>query len=244
MKREIINFPLAEIEPVRTPVFQSQGITPGDKPSHVVYELYEDGVELFLKLAEPAAIISEISIREFAAIYTGEDKNGKNTPLEHIFPRATNLALFVGTLGEKISREISRLLDGCDFALGFMLDSVASFCADKVSKMSEQYFLKTLLKRGQADNSTRVLNYSPGYCGWDISGQGKLFASLHSEEIWIRLNESYLMTPLKSVSGVLVAGDRKIHYFKNNYPFCKECKTRTCRYRIRSLEAWIPVRED
>jgi len=235
MKREIINISLAEIEPVRTPIFQSQGIPPGNKPSRVVYDLYDEGVELFLKLAEPVTIISEISIREFAAIYAGAGKNEKDTPLEHIFPRAANLALFAGTLGEKISREISRLLEGCDFAHGFMLDSVASFCADKVAAISEQFFLKFLLKGGQADDSIRVLNYSPGYCGWHISGQGKLFAYLHPEEIGIRLNESYLMTPLKSVSCVLVAGERKIHYFKNNYPFCNECKTHTCRSRIRSL---------
>ena len=235
MKREIIRISTAAIEPVRRQIFQSQGIPPGNKPSDVVYDLYEEGVELFLKLADPVAVISEISIREFAAIYSGEGKNEKDTPLEHIFPHAANVALFAGTLGEKISREISRLLGGFDFARGYMLDSVASFCADRVATMSELLFLKSLFARGLADNSTCVLNYSPGYCGWHISGQGKLFAYLHPGEIGITLNESYLMTPLKSVSGVLVAGEQTIHYFKNNYPFCNECKTRTCRSRIRSL---------
>lgn len=235
MNKEIIKYSLADIEPERVSIFESQGIGPEADPSPVVYQLYETGVELFMKLAEPKGIIRSISTADFSRVYAGDGNNDNDTPLEHIYPRATGLALFAGTLGEKVSKEISRLLDGGDFALGFMLDSVASFCANKVSWLAEKYFLKNLSSDGQADKTTRALNYSPGYCGWHISGQVKLFAYLHPEEIGITLNDSHLMLPLKSVSGVLAAGEKEIHHFKNDYPFCSDCRTRTCRFRIRSL---------
>jgi hypothetical protein len=81
-----------------------------------------------------------------------------------------------------------------------------------------------------------VLGYSPGYCGWHISGQKKLFASLKPRKIGISLNEGFLMTPLKSVSGVLVGGKREIHLFTPNYSFCKSCKTHSCLPRMKELK--------
>ena len=63
-----------------------------------------------------------------------------------------------------------------------------------------------------------VLRYSPGYCGWHISGQRRLFAHLRPERIGITLHDSYLMEPLKSVSGVLIAGAKEIHAFADTYP--------------------------
>jgi hypothetical protein len=76
------------------------------------------------------------------------------------------------------------------------------------------------------------LRYSPGYCGWHLSGQRALFAALQPEEIGITLRESMLMVPLKSMSGVIVAGLPAIHAFADDYPFCGECRTRGCRERI------------
>jgi hypothetical protein len=43
------------------------------------------------------------------------------------------------------------------------------------------------------------------------------------------------MQPLKSVSGVLVAGPGSIHDFDDDFDFCDECATRQCRERIASI---------
>ena len=39
------------------------------------------------------------------------------------------------------------------------------------------------------------------------------------------------MEPLKSVSGVLVAGAPDIHRFADEFTFCTACTTRACRAR-------------
>ncbi len=82
-----------------------------------------------------------------------------------------------------------------------------------------------------------VLPYSPGYCGWDLSGQRQLFAQLQPDAIGISLNDSCLMQPMKSVSGVFVAGEGEIHEFVNEYDFCSLCTTMACRRRLKSLTA-------
>jgi ArsR family metal-binding transcriptional regulator len=44
------------------------------------------------------------------------------------------------------------------------------------------------------------------------------------------------MYPLKSISGVLVAGDMDIHRFKPKFTFCKNCKEHKCVSRLAILE--------
>jgi cobalamin-dependent methionine synthase I len=94
-----------------------------------------------------------------------------------------------------------------------------------------------LSKQGADNPSMRLLRYSPGYCGWHVSGQRALFDVLRPEEIGITLRESFLMEPLKSISGVIVGGPAEIHSFENSYPFCADCEDRSCRKRIQSIMA-------
>jgi hypothetical protein len=96
-------------------------------------------------------------------------------------------------------------------------------------------FLELLPAEGSTAGDTRVLPYSPGYCGWHITAQARLFEFLHPEDIGITLNSSYLMQPLKSVSGVLVAGKGEIHKFRPKFSFCADCKTHQCVERMASV---------
>jgi hypothetical protein len=231
--RQIIDIPVEQIKPDPNGVFQAQGIPPGTSPAERVQELYESAEERFFQLCAPMGIQSGISIEKFSRVYTGNGMNETDTPLEHIFPRASHLALFAFTLGEKISSEIEQLLQNKNLALGYMLDAVASYCTDKAAEAAQTIYLKQLREAGQADESTRVLLYSPGYCGWHVSGQKKLFEYLEPGEIGIHLKESFLMIPLKSISGVLVAGAASIHHFANHFPCCAHCPTHNCRERIK-----------
>jgi hypothetical protein len=43
------------------------------------------------------------------------------------------------------------------------------------------------------------------------------------------------MTPLKSISGVLITGKKEIHVIEDDYPFCSQCKTHSCQQRIKAL---------
>jgi len=233
--RQIIDISVKDVIPGRKEVFASQGIPSNvDIPSKVI-EIFNTATELFMQQADPVGIIYEVSIPEFDIIYEGEGLNEPETPLEKIYRKADYLALFATTIGEKISKTIANLSNNNELALGSMLDSVASEGADKVADKLEEYLSDILSLNGLIKPDTGILRYSPGYCGWHISGQKKLFEFLHPEEIGIMLLDSYIMKPIKSVSGVIVVGNRKIHIFKDNYPFCAQCETHSCRERIRSL---------
>ncbi len=231
-------------------IFERQGMPPGRMPGageDRALALARDARELYAGLAAPAGIAAEVNAREFATIYAGEGRNAPETPLTAIFPRAQRLTLFAVTIGTAVSERIAALFDAREFALATMLDAAASAGVELAADALEV----TLGEKAAASEGTEPpdapagsrsvhLRYSPGYCGWHVSGQRALFAALKPEAIGIRLRPSYLMEPLKSISGVIVTGAIAIHGFADAYPFCAECRTRACRERLAKLgeDAW------
>lgn len=232
---EIMNFAAEEIKPDRRAVLLCQGITSDVKISARIENILDQAMEIFLQKAQPVGIIREIPISDFANIYEGEGKNEGRTPVADIYPRAENLALFTLTMGEKVSTMIDELFKSNEFAEGCMLDSIASEAADRAADVIEQTYRDYLIQKDLYTDATGALRYSPGYCGWHISAQKKLFEYLQPEKIGITLRESYLMEPLKSISGVIIAGPKEIHQFENDYPCCDKCDNQTCQDRMQSI---------
>jgi hypothetical protein len=199
---------------------------------------------MYEALAGPRGIWMELSASEFAEVYEGEGRNAPRSPLATIFPRAEGLALFAVTLGGELSDRIGCLFDANEPALAYVLDTIASERADRAAMLAGEHFLSSLQGGGLIARSARVLPYSPGYCGWDITGQRKLFGKLHPDEIGITLNASCLMDPLKSVSGVLTAGSPEIHDFDIDFDFCESCGVQECRDRIASVLVESPAAGD
>jgi len=224
-----------DIIPASKDVLNHQGI-PEESivPDHIM-SLFEDAVTVFKDKAKPVAIIKEIKIKEFEIIFEGESKNEDQAPLENIYPHSDYLALFALTLGNEIVDTINDLFNKKDFAPAAMLDSVASMAADKSVEILENYLFNDLSKRNLTRNDSIVLGYSPGYCGWDLSGQKKLFQFLNPGEIGITISNSFLMSPLKSVSGVLVHANKERHVFESSFTFCGYCRNQTCYDRIEKL---------
>jgi hypothetical protein len=226
----MINFLISRLQPQATAVYAAMGLKSGSLPSPRSSALLQQALELFSNYSEPQGVSEPVAMDEFAGIYSGQGRNAPDTPLAKIFPRAGSLCLFAFTLGARISGEIKRLFACDDLALGAVLDAVASLAADQAGRVAEEW-VESQTANQKEGALFRALLYSPGYCGWHISGQEKLFARLRPEKIGISLNPSFLMMPLKSISGVLVAGPASIHQFSAVYPFCAQCKSPTCRER-------------
>jgi len=228
--REIVRFPVLDCLPAASDVLAGQGVPADRPPSEPVAEILREALALFHDLAAPIGILFGISAAEFDATYRGEGRNAPENPLADIFPKASQLLLFAVTIGERVGEEISRLFVAGRFDLGYLLDAVASNGTDRLAQKLQEHCA------GRAPADTVFLRYSPGYCGWDITGQRQLFRTLRPEEIGITLRESCLMEPLKSISGVLVAARPGDHRFDNAYPFCTACTTQTCRSRLAAVE--------
>ena len=197
--------------------------------------LVEASLGIFFSEAHPCCITADVSRSEFDEVFRGEGRNDEQAPLKTIYPQAEHLVLFALTMGHELSQKIEACFKSNDFALGSMLDSVASLAVENSVALLESRTARRIAGNGKPTSSGVVLNYSPGYCGWHISAQSKVFRYLHPEQIGITLNDSYLMTPLKSTTGVLVHGDKAIHQFDIGFSFCRACKDKTCLERMGRL---------
>ncbi len=233
--REVVRFEVGQVRPPEQELLQAQGVKMGTSLPTRVRAAFDSACELFGELAAPVGLVEDLTPEEFQTVYQGEGHNPPVTPLPEIVARGEGLALYAATVGEQVSRRIGELFDEQDMAVAYLLDAVASAAADRLSSCLAEHFGARLAERGVAPDHAKVLPYSPGYCGWHVSGQRRLFARLRPEEIGIHLNSSFLMTPLKSVSGVLVGGTGESHRFRPDFAFCEACATRECRLRMASV---------
>ena len=209
-------------------------------PSSRILALVRKAAAVFVDEARPVGVFEELSLEELLAVSRDGRPPGEESVLERVAPLGRRLALFAATVGEPVCGRIRRLFDEGDAPLGFLLDAVASEATAALAEEIGDAFLGERHAPGLA-----VLAYSPGYCGWPVSGQRPLFARLRPDETGVSLGESALMSPIKSVSGVLVAAPPHAHRFRPDFEFCDLCVERTCLERMASLRspAGIPSAE-
>jgi len=193
--------------------------------------LIEGAGETFVHSARPQGVWESISIADFLTIYHGDGGNDRDTPLEVVLEDAVSLALFAVTVGAEVSGRIPQLFDAGEMAEGYILDQVASFAADEMAQIAAGRFGRA----EQQGPDQGVLPYSPGYCGWNVSGQRALFARLEPTQIGVTINDSCLMSPIKSVSGVLVLAPIEAHVFSPAFTCCSTCTTLDCQERAAGL---------
>lgn len=243
--RVVFDIALADTTPAVAAVLAAQGIPsasaasgqpdPAYDPARRARsrQLAQQALSLYCEQAAPRGLFDELTSAEFEPLLTAHAAG--NNPLRHIYPDASALALYAVTIGEPVSELIDRLFEADDYALASMLDSVASQAAELAGQALKAQWRAHLLTTRRLQPSTGIMEFSPGYCGWLVTAQQPLFARLRPAEIGIALNQSCLMQPLKSVSGVLVAGEKEIFMFDPDFEFCRGCTARTCVDRINGL---------
>jgi hypothetical protein len=229
---ENINISINRIIPTMETVLRDQGILNPDETPDKIIDITINAIKIISDTMEPKIIFNHCSLSEFKKIYFENGNNDSPAPLEDIMKSAHYMYLFAATLGSAVSRRIEDLFSTSDFALGAMVDSAASLAADLLAAAIEEEIRKVNTDV-QVDDI--MLDYNPGYCGWHISGQRDLFQYLKPGSIGITLNDSYLMNPLKSISGVMISAKLEAHLFSPKFEFCTSCQTRSCIRRMRSL---------
>ena len=124
-------------------------------------------------------------------------------------------ALFIATAGMEYEEYMQRLKNDGDMVRVFIADALGSVIAEKCADTLEQHLQQSIDKLGWRHTN----RFSPGYCGWHVSQQQILFplftrqtASGNQQHLkpgnpcGVRLTDSSLMVPIKSVSGIIGLG--------------------------------------
>lgn len=133
---------------------------------------------------------------------------------------ADYFAVFAATIGEGFDRYIHILQEKDDMVKAFIANSLGSVLVEACAGI----MMKELEKRMNTEGIQISYNYSPGYCDWELTEQEKIFAFFPPEFCGIKLTSSFLMLPIKSVSGIIGIGE---NVRKRAYS-CEICSMLTC----------------
>ena len=137
--------------------------------------------------------------------------------------RSDSAALFICTAGGEIGNRSRRAMKERDLLEGFIYDVIGSEAVEKVADLMQDE-----MENNSAASGKDITNrFSPGYCGWNVAEQHKLFGLLPDNYCGIQLMESALMNPIKSISGIIGIGEKV-----KRLPYtCSLCDMKDCIYR-------------
>lgn len=132
-------------------------------------------------------------------------------------------AFFVATAGSAPESLARNLLNEGHYLEGYIVDLIGSGVVESVANQVHDHLHNMAASRG-----LKVTNrYSPGTCSWNVNEQHKLFGLLPDGFCGILLSDSSLMSPIKSLSGIVGMGT-SVKYQEYT---CKICSMKNCMFR-------------
>ena len=156
-------------------------------------------------------------------VINGGERLQVGATIATLMKSSQRFVLFAATAGAAFQAYQDRLKAEGDILKCFIADVIGSCIAEKAGDYMERLLEKEL---GGERHTNRM---SPGYCGWHLSGQKTLFRLMGEHPCGISLSEVCLMTPIKSISGVIGIGPE---VDEKKYG-CQFCELETCYKRKR-----------
>jgi hypothetical protein len=133
--------------------------------------------------------------------------------------------IFVASIGGALEQRVAQLMAEGHSGKAVILDAIGSEATEK----TVCYLQAQIREVAKLDDGETTLRYSPGYCDWDIDQQRVLFKAMHSIPMQVSLSDECVMTPRKSVSGIIGLGwSEKPRLRLSPCRFCtrQDCKNR------------------
>ena len=132
--------------------------------------------------------------------------------------KSKQMAVFVATVGQEYENLVNEIEAEDDSVSLFILYSIGTCLVESVGDYMEEILKKEI---GDSNHTNR---FSPGYCGWSVEEQKKLFSLLPRGICDVRLSDSCLMYPIKSISGFMGIGENVTTKIYG----CQICRMKNC----------------
>jgi len=212
---------LSDLDINRNEIYLNLGYG-GQVPDQSFVEMIEQMIENIQILCVPVAgyiiFSGTIPDKNYIAIYNNHIKVG--SAITKYLQKATHFGAFVVTAGEEFDKYSEQLKASGDIVSEFIAYSIGTEIAEAAVR-----FITNRINEDAYESGFKTTNsYSPGHCSWHVREQQQLFALLPEKPCGIELNDSYLMKPVKSVSGIIGLGNEV-----TKTPIgCDICGLKTC----------------
>ena len=168
-------------------------------------------------IAECTFIIEEGSFFTDGVIIRDIELNTGKT-ITTLLKNSIRFAIFAATAGNNFEEMINNVKKEGDILKNYLMDMIGTCIADKAGERMEEFLEKEI------GNLMYTNPFSPGYCGWHLTEQRKIFGLLGGNPCGISLSDVCLMTPIKSISGIIGIGE---NVSRKQYA-CSYCEIETC----------------
>jgi hypothetical protein len=213
-----------QIEIEKQQVLNRIGYDDEGEPSNRIDSLVNDYIENYHDLIAPSYSYTFCDIKWVNENGVGLDNSIvlKSKVIATLLSRCEIAAFFVLTIGSYLEDMVAYLAKERLVLQATVLDAIGSGTAEKLANQVEEK-IKKIANTGNLITSRR---FSPGYCDWKVNQQEMVFRALSNDTGGVRLTDSLLMMPRKSISGIIGIGlpGRDIE----NYNPCITCKKKEC----------------
>jgi len=201
------------------------------KPSEVILQITREEIVRGYSLFKPKGIYSTIKIKQISFSDGRVDlKNGLslnfNRTVITLLKGANYLALGVVTTGNSLEDKISEFFTNKEYSRGLALDAVGTVAVRFLS----QYIRSVVCQEAKEQDFQTTKYFTPGTNEWGLNQQKNIFEIISADKIGVKLTESYMMVPKKSLSWAMGAGENIITPSKND-DSCQICQAINCQYR-------------
>jgi hypothetical protein len=116
-------------------------------------------------------------------------------------PGNKSVVFMIATIGEGWKRSLPK---DAPVLRQMIFDAAASVAVELVADLVEKQWRDEM--EGQGLKAS--MRFSPGYCDWDLKGQGVIFKALDARKVGVELTGHYVMVPEKSVSAAALVADQ------------------------------------
>lgn len=196
---EVINDLQVELETEH--ILRGQGIDPA-RASTLLTRIASGILDEANSLLKPAALYGNLPVVDFQHEQITFDGGTFTGPLvARAFAGASRLILALCTIGPGLEQRVAELM-ATDMTRAITLDGAGTAAVGEVSRLVKERIIANVESAGLRAG----MKANPGQEGWPIEQQRTLFSLLPAERIGVRLTESCLMLPRKSVSFVIGCG--------------------------------------
>ena len=205
-------------------------------PSALVSAVIDSQIEKAHKLIKPVYIYE---LKAIEHVFNEEVSLGgslvfSSKTVSYVLSDCEWGAIYIATIGADLEGETARLMKEGEMLEATVLDAIGSTAVIQIRLELQD----TINGIARAKGYRTIVRFSPGYCDWHVSQQKILFQSIDADSIGIRLTESCMMMPVKSISGVIGIG--KLDLVKPP-PCVTICKKRaSCEHKS---ESWDPEKQ-
>ncbi|MFV9510351.1 hypothetical protein [Tepidibacillus sp. LV47] len=222
-------FPRISITIPENLVYRYMGFQKENKvPEDWKYRIKEaiKGAKVFLKptgIIKTEEICPELLDRwEFHSLKFG----GKQ--VKRLLNRSHKVTFLLATIGNELEKQVEFYTKNQDLSSAYLWDAIGTVAVHQTVEQLKKY-IKPMAQKEGARLSPRM---APGYGDWKIEAQSLFFKHLDYRALDVQINDSYLITPKHSLTGIITWTMQDI---TPQIP-CQTCAKLECMYRETSVK--------